>query len=349
MNWISKKNIDNDIVSNLMTIPLKNNQFTNGGENVKLLENFLTTKLKINDNKSVIVVTNGSVALHSLTSGIEYCEKTKINWATQAFTFPPSAQSNLSNVKIIDIDKNGGLDISKIDKSINGLIVTNIFGNVVDIEKYETFCKENNKFLIFDNAATGYTEYKGKNCLNFGLGCTVSFHHTKPFGFGEGGAIIVDKKYEKSIRCLNNFGIGLTEKYWLSAGNNNKMSEISAIYILQYLKRNIDIIIRKHNELYVYFQEEMIKQKITNFKLFPSFHDGLICTSCFSILFDNYDDKIRKKLLENNIQVRKYYYPLDDSKVANEIFDKILCIPCNIDMNTYNIDKIFYIFNSFLQ
>tara|TARA_Y100000385_G_scaffold286094_1_gene347391 strand:+ start:12287 stop:13336 length:1050 start_codon:yes stop_codon:yes gene_type:complete len=349
MNWISKKNIDNDIVSNLMTIPLKNNQFTNGGENVKLLENFLTTKLKINDNKSVIVVTNGSVALHSLTSGIEYCEKTKINWATQAFTFPPSAQSNLSNVKIIDIDKNGGLDISKIDKSINGLIVTNIFGNVVDIEKYETFCKENNKFLIFDNAATGYTEYKGKNCLNFGLGCTVSFHHTKPFGFGEGGAIIVDKKYEKSIRCLNNFGIGLTEKYWLSAGNNNKMSEISAIYILQYLKRNIDIIIRKHNELYVYFQEEMIKQKITNFKLFPSFHDGVICTSCFSILFDNYDDKIRKKLLENNIQVRKYYYPLDDSKVANEIFDKILCIPCNIDMNTYNIDKIFYIFNSFLQ
>ena len=87
------------------------------------------------------------------------------------------------------------------------MIVTNIFGNVVDIQKYESFCRENNKFLIFDNAATGYTEYKGKNCLNFGIGCTISFHHTKPFGFGEGGAIIVDKKYEKSIRCLNNFGI----------------------------------------------------------------------------------------------------------------------------------------------
>jgi dTDP-4-amino-4,6-dideoxygalactose transaminase len=345
MKWISKKDVDNDIVNNLLTIPLEANQFTNGGVNVKLLENFVKTKLNIDDSKSIIVVTNGSVALHSLTSGIEYYEKNKINWATQAFTFPPSAQSNLSKVKIIDIDKDGGLDITKVDSSINGLIVTNIFGNVVDIEKYETFCRENNKFLIFDNAATGYTEYKGKNSLNYGTGCTISFHHTKPFGFGEGGAIIVDKKYEKSIRCLNNFGIGLTEKYWVPEGNNNKMSEISAIYILQYLKRNVDTIINKHNELYLYFQEQMIKHKTTHFKLFPSFHDGIIAPSCFCILFDNYDDKVREKLVENNIQARKYYHPLDNSKIANEIYDKILCIPCNVDMNRNDVDKIFTFLN----
>lgn len=349
MNWISKKDIDNDIVSELMITPLKTNQFTNGGTNVKLLEKFIKTKLKIDDGKSVIVVTNGSVAIHALASGIEYYEKKKINWATQSFTFPPSAQSNLSKAKIIDIDKDGGLDITKVDNSINGLIVTNIFGNVLDIEKYERFCRENNKFLIFDNAATGYTEYKGKNCLNYGIGCTISFHHTKPFGFGEGGAIIVDKKYEKSIRCLNNFGIGLTDKYWISEGNNNKMSEISAIYILQYLKRNVDTIISKHNELYLYFQKLMIKHNITHFKLFPSFHDSVIVPSCFCILFDNYDDSIRERLLENNIQARKYYHPLDESKVANEVFDKILCIPCNIDMDKSDVDKIFLrIINSFI-
>ena len=113
MEWLAKKDINIDIVNNLMKKPLESNQFTNGGINVKLLENFIKEKFKIDDNKSVIVVTNGSVALHSITSGIEYYEKKKINWATQAFTFPPSAQSNLSNVKIIDIDKDGGLDITK--------------------------------------------------------------------------------------------------------------------------------------------------------------------------------------------------------------------------------------------
>ncbi|MDA9298944.1 DegT/DnrJ/EryC1/StrS family aminotransferase [Crocinitomicaceae bacterium] len=345
MKWIAKKNIDNSIVNNLMTIPLKTNQFTNGGTNVKKLEEFIMNRFKIDENKCVIVVTNGSVALHALTSGIEYYEKTQINWATQAFTFPPSAQSNLSTVKIIDIDKDGGLDLEQVDNTIGGLIVTNIFGNVVEIDKYEKFCRENNKFLIFDNAATGYTEYNGKNCLNYGNGCTISFHHTKPFGFGEGGAIIVDKKYEKSIRCLNNFGIGLTDKYWVPEGNNNKMSEISAVYILQYLERNIDKIINTHNELYLYFKEHM-KNITTHFKLFPSFHDRIIVPSCFCILFDKYDDKIRERLLENNIQARKYYHPLNDSKVANEIFDKILCIPCNIDMDRSDIDNIFYLFSS---
>lgn len=349
MNWIAQKNIDTNIVNNLMLFPIRTNQFTNGGKNVKLLEEFIKTRLEIDDNKCVIVVTNGSVALHALATGIEYYEKEKINWATQSFTFPPSAQSNLSKVKILDIDKDGGLDINKVDKTINGLIVTNVFGNIVDIEKYENYCEKNNKFLIFDNAATAYTTYKGKNCLNYGDGCTISFHHTKPFGFGEGGAIIVNKKYEKSIRCLNNFGIGLTEKYWVSEGNNNKMSEISAIYILQYLMTNLNVIIEKSNILYNYFKQKIFKNNITHFKLFSSYHDRVIVPSCFCILFSKYDDKIREKLLENNIQARKYYHPLDDSKVANEIFNDILCIPCNIDMNERDIDKIFEILNIFTE
>ena len=114
--------------------------------------------------------------------------------------------------------------------------------------------------IYFDNAATSYTFYKGKNCLNYGNGCTISFHHTKPFGFGEGGAIIVDKKYEKNIRCLNNFGIGLTDNYYVKEGNNNKMSEVSAVYIIQYLENNFDLIIKKHQDLYKYFKEQKYLQ-----------------------------------------------------------------------------------------
>ena len=41
MEWLAKKDINNDIVNNLMKIPLESNQFTNGGINVKLLENFI--------------------------------------------------------------------------------------------------------------------------------------------------------------------------------------------------------------------------------------------------------------------------------------------------------------------
>jgi dTDP-4-amino-4,6-dideoxygalactose transaminase len=272
-------------------------------------------------------------------SSIEYFENKKINWATQSFTFPPSTQGTLSNTKIVDIDEEGGLDLNELDETIDGIIVTNIFGNIVDIDKYEKWAKDNNKFLIFDNAATPFTFYKGKSCCNYGLGCTISFHHTKPLGFGEGGAIIVDKKYEKNIRCINNFGIGLTDNYWVREGNNYKMSDISAIYIIQYLD-NFDKIVRKHKILYKYFKEQIIKQKLP-LKLFPSFHDeNEIMPSCFCLLFDNYDDKIRLKILDNDIFCRKYYHPLKETKNTVEIYNKILCLPCTVDMTKKDIDLI---------
>ena len=343
INWIPQKNINTDLVNGLLVKSLETNQFTNNGPNVKLLEDFIREKFKIDDTKSVIAVTNGAVALHALSSGIQYTEDIKINWATQSFTFPPSAQSNLSTCKIIDVDLDGGINLDELDDIINGIIVTNIFGNVVDIDKYVKWSNDNNKFLIFDNAATAYTFYKGKNSANYGHGCILSFHHTKPFGFGEGGAIIVDKKYEHSIRCLNNFGIGLTKNYWVKEGNNNKMSDVSAVYILQFLMSNMENIIDKHVQLYNYFKYKVKQKSNVSFKLFPSFHteEDVIVPSCFSLLFDSYDDAVRLCLLENNIFCRKYYHPLNDAKNANLLFEHILCISCTTEMTFTDIDNIF--------
>tara|TARA_B110000037_G_C17017839_1_gene463995 strand:+ start:86 stop:1126 length:1041 start_codon:yes stop_codon:yes gene_type:complete len=337
INWVPNKKINKKRINQLINKSLDSGQFTNNGPNVQLLEQVIREKLQIDYTKAIIAVTNGSVALHALASSIEYFENKKIQWATQSFTFPPSAQGTLSNTKIVDIDKDGGLDLNELDESIGGIIVTNIFGNIVDIDKYEKWAKDNNKFLIFDNAATPFTFYKGKSCCNYGHGSTISFHHTKPLGFGEGGAIIVDKKYEKNIRCLNNFGIGLTNEYWVRKGNNNKMSDISAIYIIQYLD-NFDKIIKKHKMLYKYFKKQIKKLKL---QLFPSFHDkDNIMASCFCLLFDNYDDNIRLKLLENDIFCRKYYYPLKKTKNTVDIYNKILCIPCTKDMKKEDIDLI---------
>jgi dTDP-4-amino-4,6-dideoxygalactose transaminase len=341
MSWISKKKIDEELVKSHIKKCLETNQFTNQGFFVNELETHVRKLFEIDDNKSVILVTNGTVALQVLTNSILHYENKNINWATQSFTFPPSAQIN-PNVKIIDIDKDGGLDLNKVDKNnINGLIITNIFGNVVDIKKYESFCKENNMFLIFDNAASAYTFYNGKNCLNYGNGSIISFHHTKPFGFGEGGCIVVDNKYEKTIRCLNNFGIGLSDNYWNKLGSNNKMSEISAIYILQYLINNFDKIKKHHNSLYEHFSKK--NKKI----MFPNFSDNKIVPSCLCVLIEKNNNEIINKLIEHGFQVRKYYNPLDESKVSNEIYKKIICLPCNLDISKNDLEKINEIINSF--
>ena len=126
INWIPNKKINKKKVNQLMKKSIETGQFTNNGPNVQLLEKEIREKLQIDESKAIIPITNGSVALHALAISIEYFERKKINWATQSFTFPPSAQGTLSNVKIVDIDNEGGLDLNEIDESVGGIIVTNI-------------------------------------------------------------------------------------------------------------------------------------------------------------------------------------------------------------------------------
>lgn len=339
ISWLANKNINKNKVDGYLESSIKNNHFTNYGPNVKLLEMKIRELFKIDKKKSVIVVNNGSVAVQIMAMAIEYIEG-NINWATQAFTFPPSIQANLMKTKIVDIDSEGGLDLEDLGDDINGIIVTNIFGNCVNINKYEKYCKKKKIFLIFDNAATSYTFYNGKNCCNYGIGSSISFHHTKPFGFGEGGAIIIDNKYSECVRKLINFGINLDGNYCVREGVNGKMSDINAVYILQYLDDNFDKIVKKHKQLYDYFSNQISI-------LYPSFHDYIV-PSCFCLLFDRDTEVIMNKLLDNGIYCRRYYHPLEDKPKTIEFYNSIVCIPCNIDMEFSDIDFIVSIIKDYI-
>ena len=342
ITWVPKKKIIFDKVNTLLEKTIESRQFTNYGPNVQLLETNIREYFQVEDTKSVIAVTNGTIAIQLLAQAFN-TDDIEVQWATQSFTFPPSNQCNLRNSRILDIDVSGGINIKDVDESIGGIIVTNIFGNVVDINKYQEWCENKGKKLIFDNAATAFTFYKGRNCVNYGNGCSISFHHTKPFGFGEGGAIIVDKEYENRIRSMVNFGYGLYSNFsqYYEWGCNGKMSDISAAYILQYLDTKFHTIVEKHRALYKYFKDEINRRNICHVKLFPSFHDeGKNVPACFSLLFDEYDDTYEKRILDAGIFCRKYYHPLKELPVAAQVFRDILCIACTTEMTTQHIDTI---------
>ena len=273
-SWVPKKKINHNRIGELLKESELTNQFTNNGPAVGLLEKRISELLQINETKSVVCVSNGTVALWAAVAAIELYNNKDLQFYTQSFTFPASAQGYLDDVIIVDIDNGGGIDLNLIDTSkCDGIIVTNVFGNVVDISKYEKWAKENNKYLIFDNAATSNTFYKGKNSCNYGNASTLSFHHTKPIGFGEGGCIIIDKQYERSLRNILNFGIDNSSPLgkWHRKGGNYKMSDIQAVYILQYLDK-FDMIIKKTTELYEYFVDSV--KRLPSIKLFPNFSDS---------------------------------------------------------------------------
>jgi dTDP-4-amino-4,6-dideoxygalactose transaminase len=339
IKWVANKPINHDRVRELLNRSVQINQFTNGSPAVEALETAVRTLLNINNTKSIVCVSNGTVALWATIAAIEVYYQKDLRFFTQSFTFPASAQGYLQNVGIVDIDISGGLNLEEVPlDQCDGIIVTNIFGNVADISKYEEWCKNNNKILVLDNAATSNTTYKGMNSCNYGSAATLSFHHTKPIGFGEGGCIIIDHKYERCLRDIINFGIDNSSPTgkWHRKGGNYKMSDLQAVYISQYLD-NFDEIVNKTKKLYEYFLDCIAQH--SNIKPFPNFSDDTPFVSCICVLVDNSCDKIAA-LLKNNIYCRKYYNPLVALPVATDVYNRIICIPCTVDMSTDDIDRI---------
>lgn len=338
IKWVFNKHINENRIQELLSLSLNNNQFTNGGPVVKILEEKIKKILIIDDDKDIIAVTNGTVAIWVAINSIEFYLNKKLRWATQSFTFPASAQGMLKDILICDIDNEGGLELTdNLKEEVDGIIVTNVFGNLVNINKYLDWANTYNKYIVFDNAATSYSFYNGKNSLNYGNASTLSLHHTKPIGFGEGGIVIIDKLYSKYLRQLINFGIdnNAENPTWHPLGSNYKMSDISAAYAIQHLD-NFNHIYEKTIELIQYF-----KNKISNkISLYPNFSDDNSFLSCLSCLLPQKDLIIEQKLKLLGIYCRKYYKPLYFTTNATNIYNQILCIPCHCDMTFQDIDNI---------
>jgi dTDP-4-amino-4,6-dideoxygalactose transaminase len=327
-NWISRKTIDYKNLEFIFKESAKTNQFSNNGPTVQLLEMFLRKVLNIHDDKAVICVNNGSVAIQVLYTAFE-----SKNICTQSFTFPSSAQCS-ENVQIVDIDQSGGPNLELVNNNIDTLVITNLFGNVVDINKYTTWGNKNNVNIIFDNANCPYTFYKGNNSLNYGNAATFSFHHTKTFGFGEGGCIIVDRKYEKKIISLINFGNDLTvDKFvWLKEGINGKMSCVSAGHILDQLRHfNRDV---NHHKLILDTFKSILPKEFT---LLPTFSDNPFLGTV-AILFP---EKVHLEDIKHwPLISKKYYHPLKMTPVATDWWERIVCFPCHVDISVEQVENL---------
>lgn len=345
INWVPKKNLNLEDINKKIIDCIDSKHVTNNGKNVIELQKEIKKKFEIDEEKEVILTCNGAMGINALIGALNIFYNKKLRWAVQSFTFPCSKQGLLIDSIIFDLDENMGPDINELNERKNeydGILITNCFGASTNIEIYENFCKENNKLLLFDNAASSFTFYKNINILNYGLGCMVSLHHTKPIGFGEGGFIVFDKKFLDVIEKTICFGFTKNDRYNYDIyAGNYKMSEISCIYISEFLK-NLQYINEHHTKIMCYFlkkiKENNLDDKVKTIINFSSFENSLMST--IPILFD-YNIKV-DFFIENNIEAKKYYYPLDNSCLySNKIFENIICLPLNTDITFETID--FYI------
>jgi len=170
-----------------------------------------------------------------------------------SFTFTSSALavSNFGAIPVfVDSDPTSGcIDVDLIKKAISrktkAISWVNYAGNVPDISQLREIATNYNLQLIEDNAHGFGGEYAERALGSFGDFSTSSFHSTKNFQCGEGGALVVNNlSYFERAQIIREKGTnrkqfmsGDIQKYeWIEKGSSYLLAEVlSALLYAQIL------------------------------------------------------------------------------------------------------------------
>lgn len=322
---------------------------TNRGELVLELEQKLTDYLDLKESK-MLCMSNGTIplqiALKLLGKGGEIITTPFSYVATTAAIVWEKCTPVFVDIhpEYLTIDET--LIEAAITEKTTCILATHVFGNPCNIEEIERIAKKHNLKVIYDAAHCFGVKYKGKSIFEYGDLSTCSFHATKLFHTGEGGAIFCkDKELFHQIYYSHNFGHnGPLDFHGL--GINGKISELQAAMGLAVLPHMAQILKCRQEAVSAYCE-----------KLNPAFQilksrDGSEWNySYFPVLFTNEEALLvaEQNLQANKILARRYFYPslnnlpflyTSSMPVSEYTAKRILCLPIYHNIEIKHIHSI---------
>ena len=321
---------------------------TNRGELVRELESKLCNYLGV---ENILAVSNGTLALQIAIKALGL----KGEIITTPFSYVATVSSivweNCTPV-FVDIDaEHLTIDETKIEAAITSktcaILATHVYGNPCNVEAIDEIAGRHNLKVIYDAAHCFGVKYKGESILNWGDVSTLSFHATKLFHTGEGGAIVCrDKGLNQSIFNHHNFGHNGPEEFF-GLGINGKLSELNAAMGLTVLPY-IDEVIANRKAVCDVYDKALAGRIIQTINL----REGTKWNfSYYPVIFQS--ETIMHKavagLSEAEIFPRRYFYPslnrlpyveYSEMPVAEDLSSRTICLPLSAAMNLVDAEMI---------
>ncbi|WP_029036018.1 DegT/DnrJ/EryC1/StrS family aminotransferase [Salinimicrobium xinjiangense] len=313
----------------------ESNQIANGG---KLWYELQATLKEYLDSPNLILTSNGTlpiqIALKTLAKNGEVITTPFSYVATTAAI----VWENCTPVFVDIHPKYLTIDETKIEAAITdkttAILATHVFGNPCNVEEIERIAKKHRLKVIYDAAHCFAVKYKDQSIFNYGDVSTCSFHATKIFHTGEGGAMFCkDPQLYEELFYRHNFGHKSATEF-SGLGINAKMSELQAAMGLAVLPY-VDSDIEQRKRVYDFYREALIDTQLNMIKL----RDGVEWNySYFPVIFSDEKEllKAQKALNEKGIFSRRYFYPslnslpytkLPGLEISESVSSRILCLP----------------------
>ena len=344
--FIENKRVDLARLENFIDCSAQDNHHANNGPIAQLLELALHETMMLKDDQRVILVSSCTTGLQIAASVASARLGRRLRWITAAFGFLSSSVGAFSDIRLVDCDKQGLLSLEAIQTipldEWDALLFTNTFA--LGTERWEQlrdYCEGNGKVLVVDNAV-GLQDRPSSAPGNAEVEA-VSLHHTKPWGYGEGGALVVPSTWESCARDLIQFGIK-SESNLLHSATNAKVSDLSAGAILDRIET------MPHWSQFYRTQAERVRVLVRRSDL-PLREVGNVyrrksLTGNLQFLAPR---RIHSADLENPYLVfRKYYRPLRTTHPdgnahahnAHDLFQRIINVPCHPFVRLLSDDEL---------
>lgn len=249
------------------------------------------------------------------------------------------------------------IDETKIEAAIthktSAILATHVFGNPCHVEAIEVIAKKHNLKVIYDAAHCFGVTYKNASIFNYGDVSTCSFHATKLFHTGEGGALFAkNTDLQHQLFYSHNFGHNGPEAFH-GLGINAKISELQAamgLTVLPYMKR----ILTERKKVVDFYNLHLDFSKLQPQKIRENTQWNY---GYYPVVFESEEKllAVQKLLNKNNIFPRRYFYPslntIEFTKgkimpISERIAASVACLPLYVGLKKDKLKLICTLINS---
>lgn len=283
--------------------------------------------------KNILLTTSGTTSLEmaSLLIDLQIGDEVIV----PSFTFSSTANAfMLRGAKPVFCDIKSdtmNIDENKIEELITdktkAIYTVDYAGVPCEMDAINAIARKHGLFVIEDAAQAVGSTYRGRYAGTLGdFGC-YSFHETKNYSMGEGGALVIrDEKYLDRAEIIREKGTnrrqvlkGMTDKYtWHDIGSSFLPSDVLAAMLYAQMERFYEIM-DKRMKVWNIYQEQMAeleKKELLSCPALPEHikHNGHM----YNIILPKAEirDRLVEKLKAKDIYAYICYVPLHSSPMG---------------------------------
>ncbi len=347
---------------------IKSNKICGDGEFTKLCNKWLEANTGC---KKALLTTS---CTHAIEMAAILCDiKPGDEVIMPSYTFVSTANAFvLRGAKIVFVDirpDTMNIDENLIERAITDrtkvIVPVHYAGVACEMDTIMEIAKRYNLFVVEDAAQAVMSSYKGRALGSIGhFGC-FSFHETKNYSMGEGGALLInDESFIEKAEIIREKGTnrskfwrGEIDKYtWVDMGSSYLPSDINAAFLYAQLLKADIINNNRLNSWNTYFENLSVFAKETNnieVQYIPK--DCKHNAHMFYIKLKSLEDRTKfiEYSKENNILSVFHYVPLHTSpfgekcsvfsgedKYTTTESNKLLRLPLYYNLNKLDVQQV---------